>query len=290
MMMRELWQSVDYTIRKFIKKQCEETMSMKQSSMLWNEPIYFSKKDPSKVLRGSKTIVSVRTCEDAVALKDTIRARLAESDLLVHDAKTLKKRPYKLNVKIIECLDSCGQIILKKSNIPVTKRNLSADDVIGIINLIRKSDIDHFSYLRDKYNSSGQVPSEISFFISQERISNGYFEENLEEIKERYARLLDLAAERLNANQKYCINYYKPCASSYRVTYSDASTYRRKQTTVGDVLIVIKGKSVVEDERFTQRRSDSFDNKHWNDRVMCVDSHTLGDVNIYKEQFGEACK
>lgn len=289
MMMGALWQSIDYTICEFIKKQCEETVSWKQSSILWNEPIYFSKKDPNKVLRGSKTIVSVPTCEDAVALKDSLKKRLAASDLFVLDAKTRKKRPYKLNVKIIECLDSCGQIILKKSNIPVTKRNLSPQEVLKIIESIRQSDIDHLTYIRDRYNSSGEVPA-ITSILSRKHISNGYFESTIEKSKNHYVELLDLAAENLDVNHKYCINYYKPYASSYRVTYSDASTYRRKQTTVGDVLIVIKGKSVVEDERFTQRRSDSFDNKYWNDRVMCVDSDTFGDVNIYKEKFGEVRK
>ena len=288
MMMGALWQSIDYTICEFIKKQCEETVSWKQSSILWNEPIYFSKKDPNKVLRGSKTIVSVPTCEDAVALKDSLKKRLAASDLFVLDAKTRKKRPYKLNVKIIECLDSCGQIILKKSNIPVTKRNLSSEQVLKIIKSIRQSDIDHLTYIRDRYNSSGEVPAIIS--ISRNHISNGYFESTIEKSENHYAELFDRAVETLDVNQKYCINYYKPYASSYRVTYSDASTYGRKQTTVGDVLIVIKGKSVVEDERFTQRRSDSFDNKYWNDRVMCVDSDTFGDVNIYKEKFGEVRK
>lgn len=82
------------------------------------------------------------------------------------------------------------------------------------------------------------------------------------EITKRYNNIISSVKSKLSKNQKYCINFVKPYAMSYRVTYSDAATYSRKQTAVGDVLIVIHGTGVIEDQRTTKTRGDAFFLKH----------------------------
>lgn len=238
MMMGDLWERIGETISEFVH--CPKIAE--NAFVMWKLPS--TKGSPDTVIRGTKTIVSVPSLDVAKALKRALEKTLSEPKLLVCDDITLEKRPYKLKIKIINCPKNAGQLILKKSNIPITTHNITAQDVLGIIRTREQKEIDSIDRQRHS-------------------ITHGVnLKESLEEISSRYDQLIADAEPKLYENEEYCISYIKLNAFSYRITYNDGTTLQRKQTAVGDVLIVIHGTEVVEDKRLTKPRSDIFFSKH----------------------------
>lgn len=239
--MGELWLNVDNVIKTFVSE------SSNKSDILWQTPIFYS--TFGFVLRGSKTIVSVPSVTVADDLKTKLQNRLAEKDLLIKDRKTKEKRPFKLLIKIIECPENGGQLILKKSEIPVTDH-----DVPGSL---------FFEIIEDE---------------RRDTLKNSLDENDRIEINETFDRIRKNLRSKIDENGKYTTHYKKPYAMSYRVTFNDAETERRQQTAVGDILIVINGSSVIEDQRLTKIRSDKFEIKNA-EKYIC----TVGIFDIYAE-------
>lgn len=256
MRMEDLWRRVDNTIYAFVQKSSESNKYPeldKNAFIMWREPILYAQAggcSTNTILRGSKTIVSVTSAEEAEALKAAIKETLSAEDLLVKDAETKKKRPFKLVVKTIECLKFEGQLILKKSKIPVTYHGFSAEDALELIQRRGASEVSEIERRRFGYGMN--LTDDVSRKLDKE----------IDEIVARYDSLIFNAASKLDDNQKYCVHYIKSYAMSFRVTYNAAETLGRKQTAVGDVLIVINGTEVIEDKRRTKERSDVFCEKH----------------------------
>lgn len=248
MRMKDLWGRIGETISEFVQR----PKIAENAFVMWKLPILSSEEENP---RCTKTIVSVPSLDAANALKHALEKTLSEPELLVYD-DTLKKRPYKLKIKIINCPETAGQLILKKSNIPVTMHNLSATDVRYIISTREEKEIDSVKHNRPMCGCDTARGVNSPLNVSKS------LKEQIEEISSRYAQLIADAKLKQNKNAKYCINYIKPYATSYRITYTDNATRRRKQTAVGDVLIVVHGTEVVEDKRITKPRSDIFFTKH----------------------------
>ena len=185
MRMSSLWETVDDTISSFIDQ------NKVTSHVLWKKNVLYAKflgKDTDIILCGSKTIVSVRSKQDANELEKELRSALEYSGLLVEDVLTKKKRPFKLKIKTIECAESKnynrleGHIFLKKSKIAVTKHNLTTEDI---------------------YHDEQMLDAEYA---------------------EQKANLHSM----LSPNKKYCISGYKSYARNYRVTYNDVGGHRKQ--------------------------------------------------------------
>lgn len=251
--MDELWQNVDRIIETFVSEsrtdEAGETCS-KKAVILWKNPILYSKW--GFILRGSKTIISVPSVSFADDLEKKLRNRLSEKDLLIRDAVSRKERPFKLLIKKIACPKDGGQLILKKLEIPVTNHGVSGYEIFGLIETQRRRAL--------------------------ERIDNSLETERIE-INEMFDRIEKNVRSEINANKKYCTHQKKPYAMSYRVTFNDVETKRRRQTAVGDVLIVVNGLNVITDQRLTQTRSDKFELKN-SEKYIC----SVGDIGIYIEK------
>ena len=262
--MNELWLRVNEVIDTFIREENqknEDSIHEKKSLIIWKDPILYAirhGRETNTVLRGSKTIISVPSVSAAEALKLALKKRLSEDDLLVWDTKTKKKRPFKLNIKIIECPPDAGQLILKKSNIPVTQHGIGIRKIFEIIENQRQQD------MYDKNNISIKVSLRFKT------------EEN--EVNERYNEITKKVSSVLDDNKKYCIHWIKPYAMAHRITYTSGTTRSRKQTAIGDVLIVINGTAVSEDQRMTKARTDTFELKNKNKYIV-----SAGSVGIYTE-------
>ena len=254
--MSEIWDCVDGVILAFAPRFVRKDSPNERTFIMWKQPILYSKSS-SVVLRGSKTIVSVPSLESAKMLEARLRKHLAKDDLLVKDEKTKKKRPFKLNIKIIECPESAGQLIFKKSKIPVTIHELTRDDIIDEIEKSLKRDIQLIKmYSQNEFEALKEI----------------------EKTKSQHFQLMTKAEKILDEKGKYCTNYYKRYTMSYRVTYTDGATCSRKQTPIGDVLIVVNGSSIVDDERMTKQRTDTFKLKHEDKYIFSV----VG-LDIYRE-------
>ena len=271
--MNELWMCVDKVIDTFV---CEEiqnddnSIHKNKSFIIWKDPILYAIRhglETNNVLRGSKTIISVPSVSAAEALKLALKKRLSEDDLLVWDTKTKKKRPFKLNIKIIECPPDAGQLILKKSNIPVTQHGISIRKIFELIENQRKQEIDSIKRQQDMYDKNN-MSMKISLRFKME--------EN--EVNERYDEITKKVSSVLADNKKYCIHWIKPYAMAYRITYTSGTTQSRKQTAIGDVLIVINGTAVAKDQRITKARTDTFELKNKNNYII-----SAGAVGIYTE-------
>lgn len=270
MMMGVLWEQVDNTIDSFVSES-KNSNSLEKSSILWKSNTLYAVthcRETTHVLRGSKTIVSVPSLDAAKSLEDALRKRLAASDLLVKDQKTKKLRPFKLGIKIIQCLYGCGQLTLRKSNIPVTLHNLSCDKVCKIIAAFRQKELAGVDRQRAMYGSN--IPDDVA----------KSFNNDVAKITEEYEEIIYDTKLMLNENDMYCVNFNKPYTMSYRITYNDLTSFGRKQTTVGDVLIAVRGTSVVNDERFTKTRADTFSRKN---RSYFVGDIARTGIAVYKE-------
>ena len=271
--MNELWLRVDEVIDTFIREENqknEDSIHKKKSLIIWKDPILYAilhGRETNTVLRGSKTIISVPSVSAAEALKLALKKRLSEDDLLILDAKTKEKRPFKLNIKIIECPPDAGQLILKKSNIPVTQHGIGIRKILEIIENQRQQEIGSIQRQQDMYGKNN-MSIEVSL----------RFETEGNEVNERYNEITKKVSSVLADNKKYCIHWIKPYAMAYRVTYTSGTTWSRKQTAIGDVLIVINGTAVAKDQRMTKARTDTFELKNKNKYII-----SAGSVGIYTE-------
>lgn len=264
MMMGQLWQHIDSVVDKFIADSAETAII--PSSILWRLPILYARshgQDTDKVLRGSKTIVSVQSIDDANALVKALQDRLSCDALLVRDQKTKKMRPFKLKIKIIECDPFHGEITLKKSDIPVTVHDLHVDDIYDLLTSIKDTDLELMG-IRLKEISNPDM----------QQVVVADMQKAVALIKENYASDVD-KAKSLDANKTYCVHYVKPYASSYRVTYNNDKVRGRKQTAVGDVLIAAKGSKVVNSNRVTKFRSDIFSSRYSNNIAADLSTITV---------------
>lgn len=264
MMMGQLWQHIDCVIDKFVADNAEEAIT--PSSILWKKPVLYAQsqgQDTDKVLRGSKTIVSVQSIDDANTLVKALQDRLSCDDLLVRDQKTKKMRPFKLRIKIIECDPFHGEITLKKSDIPVTVHDLHVDDVCDLLTSIKDTDLTVIGMQLEKINNP-----------DMQQVVAADMQKTVALIKENYASDVD-KAKSLDTNKTYCVHYVKPYASSYRITYNDGKMRGRKQTAVGDVLIAVKGSKVVDSNRVTKFRSDIFSLRYFDNIAADLSTITV---------------
>ena len=263
-MMGQLWQHIDCVIDKFVADNAEEAIT--PSSILWKKPVLYAQsqgQDTDKVLRGSKTIVSVQSIDDANTLVKALQDRLSCDDLLVRDQKTKKMRPFKLRIKIIECDPFHGEITLKKSDIPVTVHDLHVDDVCDLLTSIKDTDLTVIGMQLEKINNP-----------DMQQVVAADMQKTVALIKENYASDVD-KAKSLDTNKTYCVHYVKPYASSYRITYNDGKMRGRKQTAVGDVLIAVKGSKVVDSNRVTKFRSDIFSLRYFDNIAADLSTITV---------------
>ena len=231
MRMNELWQRIDAVIDTFVN---QENGDFEKSFILWKLPIL--QITTNTILRGSKTIISPPSAASAATLKNALQQELSKEELLIYDPGNGGRRPYKLNIKIIGCPENAGQLVFKKSHIPVTTHELSVEKVLSLINNI-------------EYR-------EIKLIRRQQNMDLSTAEKKIDEIKEQYDEFTAAVKSKLKERKKYCVSYIKPFAMSYRVTYNDDISHGRKQTPVGDVLIVINGTEIVDDQRMTKPRTD----------------------------------
>lgn len=219
--MTAVWNTVDYAINMATKDP--------DVSILWRSDIMYSaQKGSDRILRGSKTIIGVINQDTADKITKSLRHALKSPELLVFDRKMHKERPYKLKVKTITCADDDHQLILHSYLIPVTKKHRTKQDIINQINKVFDFRID-----LAKLNSL-----DIDWIKTQ-----------------RDDTLKQLSV--LSDTKTYRTSFYKSFASGYKVSYFDIDG-RRKQAGVGDVLIAINGKKVVNDGRMFKRRTDAY--------------------------------
>ena len=253
MRMSKLWNTVDQTIVDFVRDKTHR-------HILWKNDVLYSKKDGNKILCGSKTIVSVDSATAASELENRLRTDLSDLALLVKDPKTKEKRPFKLKIKTIQCPEqksvhdfTLGYAFLRKSKIAVTKRKLSRDDIEDIIEEIFENQMAELYYQKAEYEKIDNESTKQFYLKTLDDAEN--------KLRSNWLKSTKQVRDTLKLNEKYCISGYKPFARNYRITYNDI-TGQRKQTAVGDVLIVINGTRVLDDPRITQERSDTFAKKH----------------------------
>lgn len=247
MYMSDLWRTVDNTISEFVGE------IFSRNFILWKNDILYEKilgDDTDTVLCGSKTIVSVPSRQEADCLEKRLRTALEAPELLVEDAKTLEKRPFKLKIKIIECpewkgRDEPGYIFLKKAKIAVTEHGVTREKIAKILDK-------NFESAEDIARHSAGWPDDP--LIQRNSLELGDNDISI------HNKLMEKLYRTLKP-YKYCISGYKPYARNYRVTYNDICG-RRKTTAVGDVLIAINGTKVLADSRLPKKRSDTFATKH----------------------------
>lgn len=253
--MLDLWNAVDKTIKDFTVN------NESNAAILWHSDAVVSiikGQFTNHVLRGSKTIVGVKSENDANELIKILKELLSQPDYLVKDRKTKNRRPFLLKIKTINCLENYGQIILSTTKIPVSQHNLTKDQVFKYI-------IHCFNTAISRLNrfSPQAQPNEVSLRLEHEK-----------------AKAAKLIRATLSETDRYIISYYKLFAQSYRIMYNDASACR-KQTTIGDVIIAINGSDVIQNSRKTKRRTNSYAVRP---AVLEFDDPFNYKLSVYREQ------
>ena len=204
----------------------DKSVKSEDAELLFYEPVKLGLED--RFLAGSKNIVSVGTPEAAMELANSIREALDAPDLHVRDAKTGERRPYKIKIKIIQA----------------EALSLTISDAYRVGRISLKS--------CDEY---------ISEMLQRKIMELGGGAVREKELQDA----LNIISRRRRERPDHIVVMRTNTGLAYRVTYYNNREHRRKQLSVGDVLIVVDTRDDTRDSfplrRCAQRgqRNDSYE-------------------------------
>lgn len=207
----EVWEN----LKAYIDEECREYGKY----VLFFEP-YTQDKYEFSVKRGSKFIIGTTNKGAAEELKEGIAEFLEREENLINDQKTQKKKPYRLNVKI---LDGAAQHIVLRRNSAHSTLTCSIDGVMD--------------YLSDKVDECALL-------------------ERQEDEKEFREALSRVAAYKIQTGDTH-VYLTKFSGAAYKVNYFDCNEMVNKQINLGDILIIVGATELSEIKKPNRRRSDA---------------------------------